>query len=112
MPPLVQSFAGAFEPGVATETLITRTDAPVARFPLLASMFIERGDKSDWDLLHDLHYKAENLPIGPRFWRLALYDETIGVLVTGNPKGLLKERHIAFPAIKPGSGQNQTHQHQ
>ena len=104
-PLLSQSFADVFEPGIATETLIERTDAPVARFPLLASMFIERGDKSDWDLLHDLHYKAENLPIGPRFWKLTLNDETIGILVTGNPKGLLKERHIAFPAIKPGSGQ-------
>lgn len=101
---LAGKLAGSFEPGNATETLIERTVAPVARFPLLASMFIERGDKSDWELLHDLHYKAENLPIGPRFWKLTLAEETIGVLVTGNPKGLLKERHIAFPAIKPGGG--------
>jgi ABC-type ATPase with predicted acetyltransferase domain len=65
-------------------------------------MIVERGDKSDWELLHDLHYKAENLPIGPRFWKLTLYGETIGVLVTANPKGLLKERHLVFPNMKPG----------
>jgi ABC-type ATPase with predicted acetyltransferase domain len=76
-------------------------DAPRPRFSLLDSMIVERGTKADWDLLHDLHYKAENLPIGPRFWKLTLYGETIGVLVTANPKGLLKERHIAFPKIKP-----------
>ncbi|SER26323.1 hypothetical protein SAMN05216548_11419 [Faunimonas pinastri] len=85
----------------ATTTLIERVDAPRAHFSLLDDMIVERGDKSDWNLLHDLHYKAENLPIGPRFWKLTLYGETIGVLVTANPKGLLKERHIAFPKLKP-----------
>src|ERR1035437_1949087 len=95
-------LTGSFESEIDTETLIERTVAPVARFPLLASMFIERGDRSDWELLHDLHYKAETLPIGARFWKLTLDGETIGALVTGNPKGHLKERHIAFPAIKPG----------
>ena len=94
---------GSFEPGLATETLIKRVDAPAPCFPLLASMFVEKGARADWDLLHDLHYKAETLPIGPRFWKLTLEGETIGVLVTGNPKGLLKERHIVFPAIKPGT---------
>jgi hypothetical protein len=68
----------------------------------MKSMFIERGSKSDWDLLHNLHYKTENLPLGPRFWKLTLEGETIGVLVTGNPKGLLRERHMAFPKLKPG----------
>lgn len=67
-------------------------------------MWVERGTVDDWNLLHDLHYKAEKLPIGPRFWRLALEDQTIGVLVTGTPKGMLRERHIVFPNIKPGSG--------
>lgn len=82
-------------------TSIERPDAPRARFSLAESMFVERGDKSDWELLHDLHYKAEKLPLGPRFWRLRLGDETIGVLVTGCPKGLLKERHLVFPKLKP-----------
>jgi hypothetical protein len=101
---LAGKSTGWFEPGAATETLIEREVAPVARFSLIESMFVERGERKDWDLLHELHYKAENLPIGPKFWKLTLEGETIGVLVTGNPKGLLKERHIAFPAIKPGKG--------
>ena len=87
------------------ETLIERNDAPRASFALIRDMVVERGTKADWDLLHDLHYKAEKLPLGPRFWRLALHDETIGVLVTGSPKGMLRERHIVFPNLKPGSGE-------
>ncbi len=87
------------------ETQQTRNDAPRASFPLADDMFIERGTKTDWDLLHDLHYKAEKLPIGPRFWRLDLHGQTIGVLVTGCPKGMLRERHIVFPNIKPGGGE-------
>lgn len=72
------------------------------KFSLLADMVVERGNKDDWNLLHELHYKADNLASGSRFWRLRLGTETIGVLVSANPKGLLKERHLAFPKIKPG----------
>ncbi len=89
----------------APETLIERCAQPAPRFSLIDEMFVERGSKADWELLHDLHYKAENLPIGPRFWKLTLRGETIGVLVTANPKGLLKERHIAFPKLKPGGSE-------
>ncbi|WP_062120500.1 hypothetical protein [Aureimonas sp. AU40] len=85
-------------------TSVERVDAPSARFSLMDDMFVERGTKADWELLHHLHYKAEKLPMGARFWRLDLHGESIGVLVTGCPKGLLKERHIAFPAIKPTGG--------
>lgn len=88
-----------------TETLITRDDAPSAKFSLLDEMMVERGTIADWNLLHDLHYKAERLPIGPRFWRLNLQGETIGVLVTGTPKGMVRERHMVFPNIKPGAGE-------
>lgn len=83
------------------ETRISRAVAPRARFSLIDDMFVERGTIADWNLLHDLHYKAEKLPLGPRFYRLDLHGETIGVLVTGTPKGMLRERHIIFPKIKP-----------
>jgi ABC-type ATPase with predicted acetyltransferase domain len=81
----------------------TRVRYPTApaSFPLLDEMWIERGSKADWDLLHDLHYKAENLAAGPRFWRLTLRGRTIGVLVFAISKGLLKERHVAFKHLKP-----------
>ena len=87
------------------ETLIERNASPRPNFALARDMFVERGTNADWHLLHDLHYKAEALPFGPKFWRLDLHGETIGVIVTGSPKGMLRERHIAFPNIKPGSGE-------
>lgn len=83
---------------------VERARAPSARFSLMDEMVVERGTAADWNLLHDLHYKAEKLPTGARFFRLALAGETIGVLVTGNPKGLLKERHLVFPKLKPVGG--------
>lgn len=88
-----------------SDTLIERNANPRPVFALSREMMVERGDKSDWDLLHDLHYKAEALPFGPKFWRLRLQDETIGVIVTGSPKGMLRERHMVFPRLAPGSGE-------
>lgn len=85
------------------ETLVERDDDARGSFTLLGDMVVERGSKADWDLLHDLHYKAESLPIGPKFWKLTLYGETIGVLVTGSPKGMIRERHKVFPSIKPNN---------
>lgn len=96
------ALPGALRDETATTTQFDRVDAPSARFSLLDEMIVERGSIDDWNLLHDLHYKAEKLPMGPRFWRLRLAGQTIGVLVMGAPKGLLKERHLAFPHLKPG----------
>ncbi|MGV1754846.1 hypothetical protein [Agrobacterium sp. CG674] len=87
------------------ETHIERHASPRASFALADEMFVERGSKADWELLHDLHYKAEGLPIGPQFWKLTLKGQTIGVLVIGQPKGMLRERHIVFPRLAPGSGE-------
>ena len=86
------------------ETLIERDASPRANFALTDEMFVERGTKADWELLHDLHYKAEGLPIGPQFWKLTLHGQTVGVLVVGMPKGMLKERHLVFKKLAPGSG--------
>lgn len=103
--PLGAASGGSNEfPGLTT--LIRRMEAPVQRFSLLDEIFVERGDKSDWDQLHELHYKAEKLPIGPRFWKAHLHGQTIGVVVTGSPKGMLRERHLVFPHIRPGAGES------
>lgn len=83
------------------EILINRIENPSPIFSLTKEMIVKKGNVEDWNLLHDLHYKAENLPMGPKFWKLDLHGETIGVLVTGTPKGLLKERHLVFPNLKP-----------
>lgn len=87
------------------EIIIERPAVIRPRFSLMDEMFVERGTIDDWNLLHDLHYKAEGLPIGPRFWKLTLQGETIGVLVTGSPRGMVRERHIVFPNLKPGAGE-------
>jgi uncharacterized protein len=90
-----------FNAAPASEFFIQRNATPKSVFSLLDEMWVERGDISDWNLLHDLHYKAEKLPLGPRFWKLTLAGETIGVLVSGVPKGMVRERHIAMPNIRP-----------
>lgn len=86
-------------PGLTT--LVERMEAPRARFTLLDDMIVEKGTSEDWDKLHDLHYKAEKLPIGPHIWRLRLYEDTIGVLVFGVPRGMIRERHKVFDNIRP-----------
>lgn len=77
-------------------------ECPEPFFAPLNDMYVERGTRDDWDILHELHYKAENTPAGSRYWRCVLEGETIGVLVSSSPKLLLKERHVALPWIKPG----------
>lgn len=68
---------------------------------LLPQIYVERGTKQDWDLLHELHYKAKNLGIGPRVFRCMLEGEVIGVGVMTVPKMLLSGRNAAFKHLKP-----------
>ena len=65
---------------------IRRITNPRPRFQPMMRMLVERGDKTDWDLLHELHYKAVNTPAGSRYWKLSLDGETIGVMVSSSPK--------------------------
>lgn len=87
----------------AIDTLVTREVVSTPRFSLLDDMIVCRGTREDWldTGLHELHYKAEGLPIGAHYWACKLHGQTIGVLVMGQPKGLLKERHVALPKFKP-----------
>jgi ABC-type ATPase with predicted acetyltransferase domain len=84
------------------DVIQTRFEDPNPRFSDLERMWVEKGTRDDWELLHELHYKAEGTPAGSRYWRCVLDGETIGVIVTASPKLLLKERHKAFPKLKPG----------
>lgn len=68
---------------------------------LLPEIYVERGTKDDWNLLHELHYKAENLGIGPKVYRCVLDGQTIGVGVMTVPKMLLSGRNHAFTHLKP-----------
>lgn len=94
------------------EILIERDDAARPRFSLMDDMRVERGTKADWDALHDLHYKAENLPAGPRFWRCITADgDLVGIVVFSTVSLLLAPRHQVFPKLKPGNDSNFTNVH-
>ena len=71
---------------------------------LLKDIYVERGDIEDWNQLHELHYKAENLGIGPKIYRCVLNGKTIGVGVMTVPKMLLSGRNEIFKHLKPNSG--------
>ena len=79
---------------------------PKARpaFPMLADMVIEPGTSEDWEQLHEFHYKSEGRVAGARYYRVALGKRLVGVAVMCYPRGLLRDRHKAFPDIKPGGG--------
>lgn len=68
---------------------------------LLSEIYVEPGTKEDWDLLHELHYKADTLGIGPRYWRIVLHGRTIGVGVMTVPKMLLSGRNELFVHLRP-----------
>lgn len=106
--PAAQAFAAGIprreiDFGTGEGWLSTRNSAAQARLPFFDRIMVERGDRSDWELLSALHYKAHGLTPGSHYFKLTLDGETIGVLMMASPKLLLKERHVAFPKIKPGN---------
>lgn len=87
----------------AYPTEIELTPQAQPYFDPLAEMYVERGSKADWDLLHHLHYKSDHDPIGARYYRLVLHGETIGVACITQPRPLLKERHQVWKELRPGN---------
>lgn len=73
-----------------------------ASLAFLDRIYVERGTLDDWRLLEALHYKHGAITPGSHYYRMVLDGETIGVLMMAAPKLLLKERHVVFPALKPG----------
>ena len=71
---------------------------------LLEDAYVERGGIDDWNLLHELHYKAESLGIGPKIYRCVLNGQVIGVGVMTVPKMLLSGRNEVFKHLKPNAG--------
>jgi len=97
-----------------SETIITRHPECESRlFSLLGHMVVEVGSKEDWDKLHHLHYKAENLPPAPRFWRcrLTTTNDIVAVVVTSSVALLLGPRHDMLPKLKPGADTTLTNKH-
>lgn len=87
------------------DILIERRAVPTPHMlSLLPEIYVERGDINDWNLLHELHYKAESLGIGPKIFRCVLHGRTIGVGVMTVPKMLLSGRNEVFAHLKPNTG--------
>lgn len=84
---------------------VVRDPAAKPAFPMLADMVIEPGAAADWEQLHEFHYKSEGRVAGARYYRVMLGDRLVGVSVMCYPRGLLRDRHKAFPQIKPGGGE-------
>lgn len=83
---------------------VHRDDQARPSFPMLRDMVIEPGTSADWEQLHEFHYKSEGRVAGARYYRVTLGDRLVGVSVMCYPRGLLRDRHKAFPDIKPGGG--------
>lgn len=84
------------------DMMTVRRPAPVDhKLSLLDEIFVEPGTKEDWELLHELHYKAENLAAGPKYWKCTLRERTIGVGVITNSQFLSKYRNKLFKHMKP-----------
>lgn len=84
------------------DAVVTRRAVPKRhQLSLLPEIRVEPGSKEDWDLLHELHYKAENLGIGARYWKITLRGQTIGVGVMTVPKMLLSGRNELFKHLRP-----------
>lgn len=97
---------------IPNDVLIERRNEATGAFSLIDEMFVEPGTKADWDQLHDLHYKAETLPAGPRFWRCVTSSgDLVGVTVLSSVSLLLGPRHEVFPKLKPGNDNKFTNVH-
>ncbi|WP_151708819.1 hypothetical protein [Acinetobacter brisouii] len=71
------------------------------KLSLLKDIYVEVGTKEDWDKFKDLHYKGDELPVGPRIWRVMLNEQSIGVVVMAVPKTLLSGRNELFKHLRP-----------
>jgi ABC-type ATPase with predicted acetyltransferase domain len=81
---------------------------PKHRLSLMDEIYVEAGGVEDWNLLHELHYKAENLAAGPEYFRAMFRGRTIGVGVLTNPQFLSAGRNAMFPHMKPNQGGKDT----
>lgn len=93
----------------SSETIVTRKEGTGKhKLSLLKDIFVEMGDKADWEALSELHYKGHTLAAGSRYMR-CIYEKngtrtTIGVMVFANPMPLNKGRNRVFPHLKPNQG--------
>lgn len=76
---------------------------PTPRLSFLDDIVVRKGTREDWKILEALHYKNHGTTTpGAHYYVMELHQDIIGVLMMASPKLLLKERHVAFPKLKPG----------
>lgn len=90
---------------------VIRAFPATKRFSMLSDMYVERGDKRDWEKLEALHYKTAGGTFAPHYYRCRLNDETIGIVVFTQPRLMQGPRHEAMPMIKPGKDTHLTNKH-
>lgn len=92
------------------DLIVERREVPANhQLSLLSRIWVEWGEKGDWDALSALHYKGHTLAAGSRFMRCVLEredgsHELIGVMVFANPRPLDGGRNEVFPHLKPNVG--------
>lgn len=93
----------------SSETVVTRKEgAGNHKLSLLKHIYVEAGEKEDWEALSELHYKGHTLAAGSRYMR-CIYEHNgtrtlIGIMVFANPMPLNKGRNRVFPQLKPNQG--------
>lgn len=83
------------------DILIERRLPENNQLSLLKDVYVERGTNEDWMALHELHYKADGKPIGPKIWKCSLNGELLGVIMFSVPKMLLSGRNEVFKHLRP-----------
>lgn len=83
------------------EILIERVERRPHKFSLLDQIYVEKGTKEDWEEFHALHYKAEQLGIWPRIYRIAIDEQPIGCIVFTVPRMTLSGRNSLLKHISP-----------
>lgn len=78
-----------------------RENTAKPRFSLLDDVYVEHGDKEDWEEFHALHYKAERLGIWPRIYRIGLNGQPIGCIVFTVPRMTLSGRNALLKNMAP-----------
>lgn len=73
--------------------LIRREEHKGAKFSLLDRIYVEKGTMEDWEEFHALHYKAEQLGIWPRIYRVGIDGQAIGCIVFTVPRMTLSGRN-------------------
>jgi len=86
---------------MSDDFIVERREEKKAKFSLLDRIYVEKGDRSDWNEFHALHYKAESLGLWPRFYRIGLDGDPIGCIVFTIPRITIAGRNTLLKNFAP-----------